>query len=96
MVILWSKGALAELRKLYNYIAIDSPQNAQMIVDAIVNTSSEIQKNPEKHPLDKLKIDNDGSWRAFEKHHYRVSYQVSKDEILIARIRHTSRLPRSF
>ncbi|MGB0948547.1 MAG: type II toxin-antitoxin system RelE/ParE family toxin [Marinirhabdus sp.] len=39
------------------------------------------------------KIGNDGSYRAFEKHSYRVSYRITENEIRILRLRHTSRNP---
>ena len=48
---------------------------------------------PEKFPLDKYKINNDGSYRAFEKHRYRVAYRVLETEIKIITIRHTSMEP---
>jgi len=33
--------------------------------------------NPEIYGPDKYKTDNDSSYRAFEKHHYRVAYRFS-------------------
>jgi len=53
---------------------VESLQNAQSVKDALITTTIELTKDPGKHPLDKFKIDNDGSWRAFEKNHYRISY----------------------
>lgn len=53
----------------------------------------ELNKHPEKHPLDKFKKDNDGSWRAFEKYSYRLSYRVLDNQIRIVRFRHTSKSP---
>jgi mRNA-degrading endonuclease RelE of RelBE toxin-antitoxin system len=55
--------------------------------------TKDLSNNPEKHQIDKLKIDNDGTWRAFEKFHYRISYRIFNDEILIIRMRHTSMSP---
>jgi hypothetical protein len=34
--------------------------------------------NPEIYGPDKYKTDNDGSYRTFEKHHYRIAYRFSK------------------
>ncbi|MBK8607580.1 MAG: type II toxin-antitoxin system RelE/ParE family toxin [Chitinophagaceae bacterium] len=42
---------------------------------------------------DKFKENNDGSYRAFEKHHYRISYRFDNRVIRILRVRHTSREP---
>ena len=74
MVVIWSKSAKAELRKAFEHIALDSLQNAQMVKDTLIDLSIDLSDNPEKCPLDKFKINNDGTWRAFEKYHYRVSY----------------------
>ena len=93
MVVVWSTRAKAELKKASDYIALDSPQNAKTIREALIDMAIELIKNPEKHSLDKFKQNNDDTWRAFEKYHYRISYQILKDEILIVRMRHTSKSP---
>lgn len=96
MVVVWSKGATAELQKAYLYILLDSLQNAEKVRDDIIDLTIDLAANPERHPLDKFKKDNDGTWRAFEKHHYRVSYKIFPDQIRIVRLRHTSRSPLNF
>jgi len=93
MVVIWSKSAKAELKIAFTYIALDSLENAQVVRDTLIDLTIDLAKNPEKHPLDKFKKDNDGSWRAFEKYHYRVSYRILKDQIRIVRLRHTSKSP---
>jgi plasmid stabilization system protein ParE len=93
MVVVWGNSAKAELRKAYEYIALDSPQNAKIVRDTLIDLTIELPKHPEKHPPDKFKKDNDGIWRAFEKYHYRVSYRILKDQIRIVRMRHTSKSP---
>lgn len=95
MVVVWSKRAKDELVKAFHYIALESPQNAREVVEAIVDMTLALSKNPLKHPLDKYKNNNDGAWRAFEKHRYRISYRVMMKEIRIVRLRHTSRTPLS-
>ena len=96
MVVVWSDSAKAELRKAFEYIALDSLQNAQMVRNTLIDLTIELPENPEKYPLDKFKKDNDGTWRAFEKHHYRVSYRIVKDQIRIVRMRHTSKSPLTY
>jgi addiction module RelE/StbE family toxin len=93
VVIKWSNSAKAELKKAFDYIAFDSLQNATMVRDTLIDMTIDLTANSEKHPLDKFKIDNDGTWRAFEKYHYRISYRVLKDQIRIVRMRHTSQSP---
>ena len=96
MVTVWSKRARAELLKAYLYIQLDSPQNAEMVRDDLIDATISLSENPRKHPTDKFKKDNDGTWRAFEKHHYRISYRIMANEIRVVRLRHTSRSPVNF
>ncbi|MEI9944931.1 MAG: type II toxin-antitoxin system RelE/ParE family toxin [Chitinophagaceae bacterium] len=55
-----------------------------------------LPKHPERHAPDKYKLKNDGSFRAFELHHYRISYKYSKKEIRILRVRHTKMNPENY
>jgi plasmid stabilization system protein ParE len=96
MVTGWSKRAKNELHKAFLYILLDSVQSAEMVRDDIIDITIDLPNHPEKYPLDKFKKDNDGSWRAFEKHHYRVSYRITATQIRIVRLRHTSKSPLNF
>lgn len=96
MVVVWSNSAKAELRKAYEYIAFDSLSNAQMVRDTLIDLTIDLSENPEKHPLDKFKKDNDGTWRAFEKYHHRISYRILKHQIRVVRMRHTSKSPLNY
>ena len=96
MVVVWSNSAKAELKKAFDYIALDSLQNAKIVRDTLIDLTIDLYENPEKHPLDKFKKHNDGSWRAFEKYHYRISYRILESQVRIVRMRHTSRSPLTF
>ena len=96
MVVVWSNSSKDELKKAFEYIALDSIQNAQIVRDTLIDLTIDLLENPEKHPLDKFKKNNDGTWRAFEKHHYRVSYHILKNQIRIVRMRHTSKSPLNY
>jgi len=93
MVTVWTPQAKAELRKAYDYISKDSPQNARKVVDELTRIAHQLPAQPEMFPADKFKKNNDGSWRAFEKFHYRISYLITSTEIRIVRMRHTSKTP---
>lgn len=41
-------------------------------------------------------MNNDGSFRAFEIYHHRISYRLLKNEVRIIRIRHTKMNPKNF
>lgn len=92
----WSEDARQQLKAAYNYIKEDSPQNAKKIRSDIANIASSLSLNPHKYPRDKYKLANDGSYRAFEKHKYRIVYRVLDKEIRILRIRHTSMEPKNY
>jgi plasmid stabilization system protein ParE len=93
MVTVWTPQAITELRKTYDYISKDSPKNARNVVDEITRIADQLPDQPEMFPPDKFKKNNDGTWRAFEKYRYRISYRITSAEIRIVRMRHTSRTP---
>lgn len=93
MEVVWSKRAGNQLEKAYKDIKEDSIQSAEKVKSDIIKTAKEIGKNPERYPLDKYRMDNDGSIRAFEKHRYRIAYQIMENQIRIIRMRSTYRLP---
>lgn len=70
-----------------------SEQEAENVNSDILRTTHELSKYPEMFPRDKYKRLNKGSFRAFEKHHYRVAYRISPHAIRILAVRHTSRRP---
>lgn len=91
--VVWSDEAKAQLKAAYKFIRQSSPQNAENVRADIVTIIRNLPSNPEHYPPDKYKLDNDGSYRAFEKHKYRVAYRVLEKEIRILRVRHTKMEP---
>lgn len=96
MVIVWENNAKKQLKNAYKYILQYSYQNAIKVREDIINAVLSLHKFPERHPLDKYKNDNDGTWRAFEMHHYRVAYKVMEKQIRIVRLRHTKMSPLNY
>ncbi len=94
--ITWSKTALKQFEFSINYIAEDSLQNAEKVRKEILEKIENIIANPEIYSTDKYKTNNDGSYRAFELHRYRIAYRFIVKEIRILRIRHTSREPKDY
>lgn len=93
MVTVWTPQASAELKKAFEYIKQDSPANALKVISVIVDIADKIALHPEMFPVDRYKKNNDGSWRAFEKYRYRISYHITQNAIHIVRLRHTSQSP---
>jgi plasmid stabilization system protein ParE len=91
--VVWTKRSQIHLAQLFEYIKKDSPRNASKVLNDITASVFKASKNPERYPPDKYKIDNDGSFRAFEIHRYRIVYRFSQNVIRVLRVRHTSMEP---
>ncbi len=91
--LVWTKRSQLHIRVLYSYISKDSPQNAGKVVSDIITAAEKAITNPEYYNPDKFKEKNDGSYRAFEIHHYRIVYRYQKNVIRILRVRHTKMEP---
>jgi plasmid stabilization system protein ParE len=91
--VIWSKEAQMQLKSAYLFILQESPINAQKVRADIVAVTRKLPSNPERYALDKYKLNNDGSYRAFEKHKYRIVYRIRENEIRILRIWHTKMNP---
>lgn len=73
MVIVWNLKAKQELKKVYDFILKDSYQNALKVRQEIIDAVMSLNEYPNKYQPDKYKTNNDGTWRVFEIHHYRIS-----------------------
>ncbi len=93
--VVWTKRSQQQMKAAYNFISEDSPQNAIKVVEDIVTLVNAIT-NPEIYGPDKYKTNNGGSYRAFEKHHFRIAYRFTKNIIRILRVRHTSMEPQQY
>ena len=70
--------------------------NAEKVEGAILGNLSKSLSNPERFPPDKFKKNNDGIFRAFETHSYRVAYKFTKKEVRVLRIRHVKQEPKEY
>jgi len=91
--IVWDKKAILQMEEVYQYLKEHSTQSANKVRKSIKETIRKLSKHPEIYPMDRLKYNNDGSFRAFEVYSYRITYRVMENEIRILRVRHTSREP---
>jgi plasmid stabilization system protein ParE len=94
--IVWTKRSQQHLKAAYRYISEDSPQNALKVTEDIVAAMNKAVSNPEFYNPDKYKVNNDGSYRAFEKHLYRIVYRLKKNVIRVLRVRHTKMEPKEY
>lgn len=94
--IVWTKRSMLHLKQIHDYISEKSTQNAAKVIEDIFNEMNKAVANPEIYNADKFKTNNDGSYRSFEKHHYRVTYRFHQNVIRVLRIRHTSMEPKLY
>lgn len=89
----FGKKSSKRYSKIYKYIEEDSPQNAEIIIDELVEMVSVLPENPERNKADEYKKNNTGNYRAFEHKKIRVSYKIKRNSIEIVRVRHTKQKP---
>jgi len=82
--VLWSKASLDSLETIYNFIFENNPQNAEMVVDALLNLGDDLAKFPERNPREPLY--NDESIRYFPKWNFKIVYRIEENRILIINI----------
>lgn len=94
--LVWTRRSQQDMLALYKYISKDSPKAAQKVVNDIISATERAIDNPNYYNPDKHKTNNDGSYRAFEKHRFRVVYRYQKNMIRVLRVRHTSMEPKIY
>lgn len=93
--VVWDIHAKSTFKKHIKRIAEDSLQSAEQVRDDLLQLIDDLPYSPEKYPPDKFKRDNDGSFRAFEKHNLRVAYLIT-NHIRILRVRHVRQEPQTY
>ncbi len=94
--IVWTKRSEKQLENAYKYICEDSTKNAAKVIEDIVKAAGKAINNPEFYPPDKYKTNNDGTYRAFEKHKFRIAYRFKSNVIRILRVRHSKMEPQPY
>ena len=94
--IIWDVEARNSFKKQIDHIKKDSLQAAEKVRNEIFDIFDDLPANPLMFPADKFKTDNDGNFRAFEKHSIRIAYLVSESHIRILRVRHVRQEPQQY
>ncbi len=84
------------MKKQLKRISLDSILNAENVESSILDELFKALKNPERYSSDRYKKNNDGSFRSFETHSFRVSYKFTEKEVRVLRIRHVKQEPKEF
>ena len=93
--IIWTNHAIAELNEAFLELLeqSESIETTTRVIDEVVESADILSTNPEIYKLDKLKNNNRGNIRTYEKHTYRISYQTEEDAIYIVRLRYARKEP---
>jgi len=89
----WSNDATNYFYELLEYLEEESEQALSIVGNAILDEIESLVTHPAKHPLDRFKKNNNGTFRACVVFSYRISYLIDNNIVYILRIRHTSREP---
>jgi len=97
MIIKWNKVAVKSLMSAISFIEENGYESyAEKLENRILSLVKNLPENHLQYPLDRLRLANDGSYRAAIVDDYRISFRVKPTEIQVVRIRHTSRKPRYY
>ncbi len=93
--IIWTNHAIAELNESFLELLEQSRsiETTTRIIDEVHESTSILATNPEIYKVDKLRKGNKGDIRSYEKHTYRISYQIEKATVYIIRIRYARKEP---
>lgn len=94
MKIRWYKNAVKNLLSAIEYLENNNAKDySEQLEKEILKAIRLLAKTPYIYPEDRFKYNNDGSYRAFVIDSYRITYRITPTDILILRIKHTSRKP---
>lgn len=94
--VVWDRKAYSDFEYNLDEIKKDSPANANLVKDRVTDVIKSLPNFPKKFRADELKLDNDGSYRVFNKDGLRVSYHITSTQIQIVGVRHGSQDPQMF
>ena len=87
--IRWDEEALKDLKTIYKYIKKQSPSGAEKVKIELIRLVGTLGKNPEKYPKEPLML-NEGNYRYIPKWSYKIIYEITSHEVIVAMIFHTS------
>lgn len=93
--IIWTHQADKELNQAFLDVLkqSESIETTLRIITEIHESVSILTTDSEIYKLDALKKNNKGNIRAYEKHSYRISYLIEKEEVYIIRVRYARKEP---
>jgi plasmid stabilization system protein ParE len=92
MKVIWSKMAKESLAQIYDYIFEDSPQNAEMVFNTLLELGDSL--SDEKVEYAKDLIINEERFRTIPKWSYKIIYERRESSVIILDIFNTYRNPK--
>ena len=77
----WSEESIFSMQSIYDYIFAESPQNADLVIDALFDLGGKLNIFPEKNPREPLY--NSDKIRFFPKWNYKIIYRIEENRIYI-------------
>lgn len=89
--VVWSDNAKESLADIYNYIFENSPQNAEHVIDTLLELGNSLEDSRFDYSKD-LIIDND-RFRFISKWSYKIIYERKNNEVRIIDVFGTKQNP---
>jgi plasmid stabilization system protein ParE len=77
----WSEESIFSMQSIYDYIFVESPQNADLVIDTLFDLGEKLNILPEKNPKEPLY--NSEKIRFFPKWNYKIVYRIEENRIYI-------------
>ncbi|MFY0481979.1 type II toxin-antitoxin system RelE/ParE family toxin [Flavobacterium sp. PLA-1-15] len=81
MNVVWSEEASNSLTNIYFYILEDSPQNAEMVIEKIIELAEKLQDESFEYSIDP--IINKVKFRHISIWSYKIIYERTNDQVII-------------
>ena len=92
--VIWSTDSIISIQDIYDYIFLNSPQNADLVIDTLFEIGDKLNILPEKNPIEPLF--NSTLIRFFPKWNYKIIYRIEAKRIYILDIFSTRKNPKNF
>lgn len=89
----WDLEAIEDLKTIYKYIKKESPDNAEKVKKELIKLAGALTTFPDKHPKEPILENEDGDFRFIAKWSYKIIYEITNKEVIIALIFHVSQDP---
>ncbi len=87
--VTWSADAIADLKTIADYIAIDSPQNADRLIVRILKTVEYLTMFPRMGRQTPQR--DDDRYRELIERPFRILYRIDADDVIILNVFHGAR-----